>query len=53
VITMYTKGGGKNGKHAAVTSADNISALSYLAVQLFQHAHHGRFKSIPSITSSL
>ncbi|KAJ3770857.1 hypothetical protein FB446DRAFT_646265 [Lentinula raphanica] len=53
VIAMYSKGGGKHGKHAAVTAAENISALSYLGVQLFQHAYQGRFKPIPTLTSSL
>ncbi|KAF8809095.1 hypothetical protein BYT27DRAFT_7188181 [Phlegmacium glaucopus] len=38
VIAIYSKTGGKNGKHAAVTDASNISAVSYLAVQVFTHA---------------
>ena len=37
VIAIYSKTGGKNGKHAAVTEASNISATSYLVVQVFEH----------------
>lgn len=33
---MYSKGGGKFGKHGAVIQADNISALSFAGVQVFQ-----------------
>ncbi|EEB89046.1 hypothetical protein MPER_12908, partial [Moniliophthora perniciosa FA553] len=51
VITMYSKGGGKHGKHSAVTTSSNVSALSYVAVQLFEHTYGGRFKAIPSFTS--
>jgi hypothetical protein len=39
VIVIYSKTGGKNGKHAAITDASNISAVSYLAVQVFEHMH--------------
>ncbi|PBK64723.1 hypothetical protein ARMSODRAFT_1087839 [Armillaria solidipes] len=34
VIAMYSKSGGKNGNHAAVTEASNVSALSYLGFQV-------------------
>ncbi|KAJ8089783.1 hypothetical protein PM082_018359 [Marasmius tenuissimus] len=43
VTTMYSKGGGKHGKHCAVQSTANISALSYIAVQLVEHIHGGVF----------
>ncbi|KAJ3819239.1 hypothetical protein F5880DRAFT_1616648 [Lentinula raphanica] len=51
VITMYSKTGGKNGKHAAVPSVSNIAALSYIAIQLFEHMHMGQFRVIPTFTS--
>ncbi|EEB92794.1 hypothetical protein MPER_08647, partial [Moniliophthora perniciosa FA553] len=53
VITCYSKGGGKHGKHCAVTSAENVSALSYIAVQLFEHIHGGIFRPTPSLTATL
>ncbi|KAL0064040.1 hypothetical protein AAF712_009006 [Marasmius tenuissimus] len=53
VITMYAKGGGKHGKHSAVTSASNIMALSYVAVQLHDHTWGGEFRLKPLITSPL
>ena len=34
---MYSKTGGKNGKHADITESSSISAVSYLAVQIFQY----------------
>ncbi|KDQ60091.1 hypothetical protein JAAARDRAFT_45943 [Jaapia argillacea MUCL 33604] len=39
VLTMYEKGGGKNGKHAWVSSSSTIGAISYLAVQLWHQSH--------------
>lgn len=50
VEAMYSKGGGKNGKHAAVTKADNVAALSYIGLQLFEHAHGIIFQAITSQT---
>jgi uncharacterized membrane protein len=34
---LYSKAGGKDGKHADKTESSNITAVSYLAVQVFQH----------------
>ncbi|KAJ3765163.1 hypothetical protein FB446DRAFT_795330 [Lentinula raphanica] len=45
VEAMYTKGGGKNGKHSSVTRAENIAALSYIGLQLFQHIHASTFRA--------
>ena len=42
--------GGKNGKHAAVADASNISAVSYLAVQVFEHMHGRLFREHPDAT---
>ncbi|KAF9076320.1 hypothetical protein BDP27DRAFT_1534327 [Rhodocollybia butyracea] len=53
VLTMYSKGGGKHGKHAAVTTSVIISALSYIVVQLYEHSHTGQFRSTaPTLTST-
>ena len=50
VIAIYSKTGGKNGKHAAVTDASNISATSYLGVQVFEHMHGRLFRDHPDAT---
>ena len=49
---MYSKTGGKNGKHAAVTDASNISAISYLGVQVFEHMHGCLFRDHPDATAT-
>jgi hypothetical protein len=44
VLTIYVKGGGKRGAHAWVASTDSIGKVSYLAVQLFEHATQRLFR---------
>ncbi|KAJ6576299.1 hypothetical protein B0H10DRAFT_2199108 [Mycena sp. CBHHK59/15] len=53
VFAMHSKGGGKYGKHEAVTDSSNISALSKISVQLFQNIHGPQFRSIPTSTAIL
>ncbi|KAF7335860.1 hypothetical protein MSAN_02332500 [Mycena sanguinolenta] len=53
VEALYSKGGGKNGKHSAVTDHDNISAFSYIGVQVFELAHARNFRAFPTATSFL
>jgi hypothetical protein len=53
-IALYSKTGGKNGKHSSVTVSDssNISAsISYMAVQVFEHMHAQQFRSVPAATA--
>lgn len=50
VVAMYSKGGGKHGKHGSVTQADNICALSYLGVQVFQHSPGNIFRAVTDST---
>jgi hypothetical protein len=50
VIVIYSKTSGKNGSHAAITDASNISAVSYLAVQVFEHMHGRLFQDHPDAT---
>ena len=52
MIAIYSKTGGKNGKHAGVTDASNISAVSYLAVQVFEHMHGRIFRDHPDATAT-
>jgi hypothetical protein len=48
---LYSKTGGKNGKHAAVTDSSNISAVSYIGVQVFEHMYGRQFRVIPEATA--
>ena len=52
MIAIYSKTGGKNGKHAAVTDASNISATSYLGVQVFEYMHGRLFRDHPDATAT-
>lgn len=40
VLSIYSKGGGKGGKHCLVPEVQNITAASNIAVQVFEH-HFG------------
>ena len=51
VDALYCKGGGKNSKHGAVTEHYNISALSYINVQVFELAYARTFRTYPKATS--
>ncbi|KAJ7197398.1 hypothetical protein GGX14DRAFT_374942, partial [Mycena pura] len=42
VEALYSKTGGKNGKHAAVTSASKIAAISYIGAQIFEPVAQAR-----------
>ncbi|ESK94856.1 hypothetical protein Moror_14129 [Moniliophthora roreri MCA 2997] len=54
-LTFYAKTGGKNGKDEAVLETkSNISAFSYIALQLYEYSGHaGVFTAIPEATSIL
>ena len=51
VIVLYSKTGGANAKHAAVTDSSSISALSYLGVQLFELTHGCSFRAVTEATA--
>ncbi|KAF7972553.1 hypothetical protein HWV62_17764 [Athelia sp. TMB] len=51
VIALYSKGGGKNGKHAAVPDVSNVGAVSYTGMQIFEQMHRQAFRSITSETA--
>ncbi|KAJ6615027.1 hypothetical protein B0H10DRAFT_2220789 [Mycena sp. CBHHK59/15] len=53
VFGLQAKGGGKHGKHEAVTESSNISALSKISVQIFDNLHGTQFRSIPVATALL
>ncbi|KIY68019.1 hypothetical protein CYLTODRAFT_395984 [Cylindrobasidium torrendii FP15055 ss-10] len=48
VIAMYSKTGGKSGKHAAVTQTSSLGAVSYISVQLFAPRTPRVFSKMPS-----
>jgi hypothetical protein len=50
VIALYSKGAGKNGKHAAVPAISNIAAISYVGLQVFQRMHRHIFRPVTSAT---
>ncbi|KAF8801615.1 hypothetical protein BYT27DRAFT_7261749 [Phlegmacium glaucopus] len=51
VVAMYSKTGGKNGKHSSITESSSIAAVLYLAVQLFQYCLARQFRSVPDTTA--
>jgi hypothetical protein len=54
VIALYSKGGGTHGKHGSVAEVSNISAASYIAIQLFEwHTFTGQFRAISEATALL
>ena len=50
MIALYSKGAGKNGKHAAVPAVSNIAAISYVGFQVFQRMHRHIFRPVTSAT---
>lgn len=51
---MYAKTGAKNSKHEPVSETTNVTALSKIAVQVFEHIGHGcHFTSITTTTALL
>ena len=50
VIALYSKGGGKNGKHAGVPNVTNVASISYAGFQVFQRMHRQLFQPITSAT---
>ncbi|KAI0037793.1 hypothetical protein FA95DRAFT_1684813 [Auriscalpium vulgare] len=52
VIAIYSKTGGKNGKHAAVVDVPNIAAISYIAVEAYSYIAARQFATIPHFMAS-
>jgi len=47
VLAIYSQGGGKKGgTHAWQSDSTNISAVSYLPVQVFKFAYHRTFRVV-------
>ncbi|KAG6905164.1 hypothetical protein DXG01_004460, partial [Tephrocybe rancida] len=44
IIALYSKTGGKYGKHGSVVNATNVSAVSHISVELFDQLHGRQFR---------
>lgn len=53
MLTIYSKTGGKNGKHAHVVDIPNIVMASYIAAQTFEHLAGSQFRRVPQALMSL
>jgi len=53
VLSIYSKSGGKNGKHGWVPNASCVSAISYAPMQVFEHMFNQQFRAIPRATHCL
>jgi hypothetical protein len=47
VLSVYSKSGGKNGKHGRVEGVSSITAASYIPSQVFEHEHSVFFADVP------
>ncbi|KAG8715662.1 hypothetical protein FRC08_010297 [Ceratobasidium sp. 394] len=52
VLTMYSKGGGKVGKHGWVNKQANLASVSNVLVQLWEHWMDNDFFSVPKRTAA-
>ncbi|KAG8700389.1 hypothetical protein FRC08_004733 [Ceratobasidium sp. 394] len=52
VLTLYSKGGGKAGKHGWVNNQKNLGSVSNLLVQLWEHWMDHDFRSVPKGTAT-
>ncbi|KAG9122941.1 hypothetical protein FRC07_000444 [Ceratobasidium sp. 392] len=53
VITMYSRGAGKGGNHGWANNGSNLTALSNIAVQLWEHSGMASdFRSRPKLTAA-
>jgi len=50
-MAMYSKTGGKNGKHADITESSSISAVSYMALEIFRYNVGRQFHPVSDATS--
>ncbi|KAK6971385.1 hypothetical protein R3P38DRAFT_2557433, partial [Favolaschia claudopus] len=54
VLSVYSKTGGENGKHAWVSDCSNIAAASNIPAQVYEHIGSGRqFRAIPQALRQL
>ncbi|KAJ7851901.1 hypothetical protein B0H14DRAFT_2355020, partial [Mycena olivaceomarginata] len=53
IQAMYSKGGGKYGKHNNIDDHANLSGISNLGVQVYEPFQGGQFRTIMEATASL
>ncbi|KAK7008262.1 hypothetical protein R3P38DRAFT_2551949, partial [Favolaschia claudopus] len=51
VVSTYSKGGGKGGKHEYVSSVDSVGRISYAFVQTFAHGGGRVFQRLHSASA--
>ena len=51
VLTMYKKSGAKGTKHSWTSSTTSIGAISYLAVQCYQHTRQRQFRALECVVT--
>ncbi|KAG8717565.1 hypothetical protein FRC09_014080 [Ceratobasidium sp. 395] len=52
IITMYSRGAGKGGNHGWANNVSNLTALSNIPVQLWEHWMASDFRSRPKLTAA-
>ncbi|KAJ7504705.1 hypothetical protein B0H11DRAFT_1852265 [Mycena galericulata] len=53
VQVMYSKGGGKNGKHNNIDDHTNLSGISHLGTQVYEPFNGRHFRAVTEATASL
>ncbi|KAJ7222308.1 hypothetical protein GGX14DRAFT_388124 [Mycena pura] len=53
VVTMYSKGGGKSGKHSWIPAATDIGKISYVVVQTYEHSAGRSFRRIHAASAPI
>lgn len=53
VISLYSKTGGRYGKHGDIAASSDISAISNAGLQVFEHTFRRAFRDIPQATAHL
>jgi hypothetical protein len=53
VLSIYTKLGGKNGKHCWVGETSSITAVSHMPIQLFKYIISRHFHPVPQFMNYL
>ncbi|KAF8235738.1 hypothetical protein L208DRAFT_1126936, partial [Tricholoma matsutake] len=53
VVALYSKTGGKQGKHESISDSSNICTVSNVSFQIFEFVHARQFRSIPEATLTL
>ena len=53
VLSFYSQGGGKVAAHSWQSDTRSIGAVSYLAIQVYEYAHHRTFRAVHQRNAAL